>query len=150
MRRTVPPWSVSSTDPWAYGELGSGCPLILTDPETVIGLAIVSWPILLASSPNHRAPSEPVVMPVGSELAVGIGNSVTAPLAVIRPILLPFSSVNHKAPSGPFVIPIGSGNAEAAMGYSLKVPEVVIRPILLPMCSANHKAPSGPAVMPMG
>ena len=38
---------------------------------------------------NHSAPSGPAVMPSGSLLAVGIGNSVITPAVVMRPILLP-------------------------------------------------------------
>src|SRR5207244_7692374 len=61
--------------------------------------------------------SGPAVIPKGSLAAVGMGNSVTAPAVVIRPILLPSSSVNQRAPSGPAVIPqgvlaaVGTGNS---------------------------------------
>ena len=41
----------------------------------------------------------------GSLDGVGIGNSVTVPAGVIRPILLPSNSVNHMFPSGPAAMP---------------------------------------------
>ena len=44
----------------------------------------------------------------GSLSGDGIGNSVIAPLGVIRPILLPASSVNQTLPSGPGSHPAGS------------------------------------------
>ena len=46
-------------------------------------------------------------MPNGLLLAVGIVNSVTAPPALIRPMLLPLCSVNQRARSGPAVMPKG-------------------------------------------
>ncbi len=67
--------------------------------------AVVLFPIWLPSiSVNQRLPSGPVVIPPGSEAAVGTGNSVTTPAVVIRPMLLPTSSVNQRLPSGPAVI----------------------------------------------
>ena len=71
---------------------------------------------------NHRFPSGPAAIPDGTLLAVGIGNSVTVPDGVIRPILLPVDSVNHRFPSGPAAIPealapgVGIGNSMIAPG----------------------------------
>src|SRR6266567_3173634 len=113
---------------------------------------VLTRPILLLKfSVNHRAPSGPGVIPHGSLLAVGIGNSVMAPVVVMRPILLPPvpDSVNHRAPSGPDVMPKGSLPAVGRKN-SVMVPAVVIRPILLPCTSVNHSAPSGPAAISMG
>ena len=62
-------------------------------------------------SVNHRSPSEPVVMPQGSALGVGMGYSVIVPAIVIRPTLLPTNSVNHRLPSGPAVMPKGMAPA---------------------------------------
>ena len=51
--------------------------------------AVVIRPILFALlSVNHRAPSGPVVMQQAPLFAVGMENSVTVPVVVIRPILL--------------------------------------------------------------
>ena len=72
----------------------------------VVGLII---PILLpASSVNQRLPSEPAVIPSGSEPAVGIVNSVmTWVVGLIIPILPVRISVNQRLPSGPAAIPWG-------------------------------------------
>src|SRR5579864_247234 len=115
--------------------------------------AVVMRPILEVEkklSANHRAPSGPFVIPTGLELGVGSGNSVIAPVVVMRPILLPLFSVNHRAPSGPTVMPNGKALG-VGKGYSVKTPAVVTRPILLvALFSANQKAPSGPLVMSAG
>ena len=59
-------------------------------------------PILFpVSSANQIFPSGPAVIPRGVELAVGMVNSVMAPVVVILPILLVFCSVNHRFPSAP-------------------------------------------------
>jgi hypothetical protein len=55
---------------------------------------------------NHSAPSGPTVMPVGKLSCPAIGNSVTTPAVVMRPIL-PKLSANHSARSGPVVMPLG-------------------------------------------
>src|SRR5258707_203738 len=106
-------------------------------------------------SVNHKAPSGPTVMPLGTDVpgtAVdtdGITYSLSVPVEVRRPILLLDCSVNHNAPSGPAVIPYGPepvvGNENSEI-----VPDVVTRPILSAVNSVNHKAPSGPAVIPTG
>ena len=61
-------------------------------------------------------------------LAVGIGNSVTTPAVVMRPILLVSLSVNQSAPSGPAAMPKGL-LAAVGIGNSVKSPAVVMRPI---------------------
>ena len=78
------------------------------------------WPAL--DSVNHRLPSDPVVMPKGELLAVGMGNSVMTPEGVIRPIL-PARSVNHRLPSDPVVMPEGELLA-VGMGNSVTTPTV--------------------------
>jgi hypothetical protein len=57
----------------------------------------------------------------GWEEGVGIGNSVTTPAGVIRPIALPLFSVNQTLPSGPAVRKLGS-LAVVGTGNSLIVP----------------------------
>ena len=79
---------------------------------------------------NQRLPSGPAAMPPGALSAVGIGNSVTTPAVVIRPILLPSASVNQRLPSGPAAMPDGRLLA-VGIGNSVMTPAVVIRPILL-------------------
>ena len=70
--------------------------------------AVVMRPILLPGvSVNQRLPSGPAVMSSGEWLPAGVGNSVTAPEGVIRPIL-PSDSANQRLPSGPGAIPSGS------------------------------------------
>src|SRR5437588_2528245 len=44
--------------------------------------------------------------------AVGISNSVTVPVGVIRPILLTLDSINHRLPSGPAVMSYDGEGAE--------------------------------------
>src|SRR5256885_6325793 len=69
---------------------------------TIGETSTLARPILLVfASVNHSAPSGPAVMPYGPLLAVGIGNSVTTPPVVMRPILPPKYSANHRAPSDP-------------------------------------------------
>src|SRR5437588_477353 len=58
-------------------------------------------------SVNHRLPSGPAVMKPGWLSAVGTGNSLIVPFAVIRATLLAPPSVNHKLPSRPAVMPSG-------------------------------------------
>src|SRR6516162_7738458 len=62
---------------------------------------------IVVNSVNQTAPSGPAVIPSGPLPGFGRGNSVMAPVAVIRPIRFPGNSVNHKAPSEPTAIPIG-------------------------------------------
>ncbi len=64
-------------------------------------------------SPNHSAPSGPVVMLVAKPQGGGVhwvrsgrSNSVITPAVVMRAILLGFS-MNHSAPSGPVVMAAG-------------------------------------------
>ena len=70
--------------------------------------------------PNHSAPSGPAAKLVKTEACVptgvGIGNSVTAPSVVIRPIVSLFRSraANHNAPSEPATMvsaTMGMGNS---------------------------------------
>jgi len=101
------------------------------------------------------APSAAIV-PAGSE----IGNSVTSPCVVMRPIRSAATSTNQSAPSGPATMPEGALSADDK-GNSVMLPLVVMRPILLALTDAelagtawtysvNHSAPSGPPAMPWG
>src|SRR5438094_10116722 len=56
-------------------------------------------------------------MPTGWLSGVGMGYSVTAPPAVMRPMLLQRFSVNQRAPSGPVTIPCGDESGVGS-GYS--------------------------------
>src|SRR5262249_58742640 len=90
-----------------------------------------------------------VAMGVGVLVAVGMGNSVTTPAVVMRPILLLFCSMNQRAPSGPTVIACGKLPA-VGTGNCVMAPAVVIRPIWSLRPSVNQNAPSGPSVIPSG
>ena len=81
--------------------------------------AVVIRPIRFAPhSVNHRLPSGPDAMPNNPPGSVGIGNSVTIPAGVIRPIqvVLPVPPVNHTLPSGPAAI--SKGSTRRRKGYS--------------------------------
>ena len=66
---------------------------------------VVIRPIeLLPKLVNHRAPSDPDVMPIGEML--GSEKLETFPAVVIRPIESK-ALVNQSAPSGPAVMPHG-------------------------------------------
>ena len=86
-------------------------------------------------TPGGRDPADPVSVELGEpEVAVGpgrdpggsrrspsgLGNSVTTPAVVIRPIWLRWISVNQRLPSGPRVMLVGSlsmvGTGNAATG----------------------------------
>src|SRR5207248_921348 len=108
------------------------------------------WPRKKLLSANQSAPSGPVTMPCGADLAVGIVYSVMlSPAGVMRPILLAFCSVNHSASSGPTVMPNGTLPA-VGMGRQVMAHAVVIRAMQLAALSVNHSAPSGPSTMPCG
>jgi hypothetical protein len=76
-----------------------------------------------------------------------VGNSLTVPPGVIRPILLPVASVNQRLPSGPAAIPFGLLPPEMPVENSVTAPLGVIRPILLELNSVNQRLPSGPAAI---
>ncbi len=101
-------------------------------------------------SVNHRAPSDPAVMPMGMIELYPSEYSVTTPEVVIRAIALPFVSVNQTAPSGPAVMPLGKPPRPGGRGYSVKTPAVLIRPTRLWPPSVNHSAPSDPAAIQRG
>src|SRR6516225_11890709 len=68
----------------------------------------VRRPILSAkNSVNHKLPSGPATMPIGSQPVLGCGNSVKLPAGVMRPIWATAFSANQKLPSGPRVTPRG-------------------------------------------
>ncbi len=81
--------------------------------------AVVIRPISLPElSVNQRLPSGPATMSWGMDPTVGVGNSVTAPDGVIRPIL-PTDSTNQRFPSDPSAIP--SGSVALPIGYSASI-----------------------------
>src|SRR5215469_5338807 len=88
-------------------------------------------------------------MVLGRLAGVGIGNSVSTPSGVMRPMLLPSRSVNQTLPSGPPVISHGAARG-VGTGNSLSTPSGVMRPIRFPGISVNHRFPSGPAVITRG
>src|SRR4030088_451762 len=66
-------------------------------------------------STNQRLPSGPATIPRGLlDRPLGIGNSVTAPAGVIRPIRPTPASVNQMLPSGPAVMPSGEVHIPSA------------------------------------
>src|SRR5436190_1256258 len=91
---------------------------------SVMTPAVVIFAILFEAaasfSVNHRLPSGPAAIPPGPLPAVGIENSMTAPVKLIFPILLAKCSVNHKLPSGPAAIPYGPLPV-LVIGYSVIV-----------------------------
>jgi len=98
---------------------------------------------------NHRFPSGPAMMTPARKssdgkhetLAVGIGNSVSVPEVVIRP-MNPYS-MNHRLPSGPVAIP--STNGGWANAKPVDDPDGVTRSMPLP--SVTQRLPSGPAAI---
>ena len=91
--------------------------------------AVVIRPILLrGDSVNQRLPSGPAVMPEGSLSAVGIGNSVTTPAGVMRPILLAAFGEPEVA-VGPAVMPRGGcGRRDRELGDDLTTRDAGQRP----------------------
>src|SRR5260370_41535911 len=86
--------------------------------------------------------------------AVGIANSVTTPLVVMRPILLAPFSVNHRLPSGPAVMPAGL-LVSVGVGNSVIAPAAVIRatrltPFETAPVSVIHRLATCPAGLSRG
>jgi hypothetical protein len=91
-----------------------------------------------------------------------MGNSVSSPAVVMRPILLPLLWPNHRAPSVPTVMPPSAGRlvsrtqpcrgvgTAVGTGKRANCPSGVRRPTALIPWAPNHRAPSGPAVRPAG
>src|SRR5215468_8905894 len=94
-------------------------------------------------SVNHMSPSGPATMPVGELDAVAIGNVVTVPDGVTRPISFELKSVNQTFPSGPPATPRGL----PVTGNSVIAPAGVIFATLFPRNSTNQTLPSGPAAI---
>src|SRR6516225_6365760 len=92
-------------------------------------------------------PSGPGAIPQGALLEVGMGNSVTTPAVVIRPIWFAPNSVNHRLPSEPTAMLVGPLPDVMPLENMVTWPEGAIRPILLNEDSVNHRLPSGPGVM---
>jgi len=103
---------------------------------------------LLPALVNHRAPSEPAVIPTGwsmPEIYV-----VTNPAVVMRPMELSLLLVNHRpvgAGGDPIIREAGAGARAGEVGDH---PAVVMRPMVLWKRLVNQRAPSGPAVIPVG
>jgi hypothetical protein len=100
------------------GERSAGTGYSVMVPVAVILPILLREPLL---STNHSAPSGPVVIPWALASGEGMGNPVTEPDVVIRPILLPAPSVNQSAPSGPAVMLRGSAD-DSGRAYSAMVP----------------------------
>jgi hypothetical protein len=66
-------------------------------------------------------PSQPVVMPEGSEPAGSVSSVRPVPPVAMRPMRLPAVSVNQTLPSNAAVIPVGALPA-AGYGYSVTAP----------------------------
>src|SRR6516162_6535781 len=127
---------------------------VLGTGNKVMAPLVVMRPIWPASV-NHRLPSGPTVMKLGTVAPVGRGNSVMLPLVVMRPILPALCSANHRLPSGPAVIPKGPLlcvllPCPVLTLNSVMVPLVVMRPIWPVSPSVNQRLPSGPDVMKKG
>ena len=94
--------------PWA---IPRGVDAFVGVAYSVITPLVVILPILPILSPlasvNYMLPSGPRVMEVAHDPAVGIGNSVMAPVGVMRLTRFPVSSINHIFPSAPLAIPCG-------------------------------------------
>src|ERR1700677_2499158 len=113
-------------------------------PSTRLGTARIISPFAL----TQRLPSPPVVMvsvPLAEPIPA-IGNWLTTPAAVMRPIALVDSSVNQSAPSGPPVMSNGTTPA-VGMGNSVITPAVVERATALLFSSVNQRLLSGPLTM---
>ena len=78
---------------------------------------------------------------------LGMGNSVTAPSTVMRPMRLPAASENHSAPSRT-AIDSGFAPGEMPSPYSVMRPSGVIFATRLASLSENQILPSGPRIMP--
>ena len=97
-------------------------------------------------SVNHMLPSGPSVIPNGSTLGGGCGNTLIAPAVVTR---LSFTkSVNHNVPSGRGAI----AGWLAVIESGLRKIEIDPAGVILPMVpvlltSVNQILPSGPAVI---
>jgi hypothetical protein len=83
-------------------------------------------------------------------LLPGIGNSLTTPAGVIRPIRSVPGSVNQRFPSDPAAMSRGELLLLMPIQNSVMtgVAPVVIRPIRSLLLSANQIFPSGPTAMP--
>src|SRR5918994_5009807 len=100
------------------------------------------WSLLLV---NHRFPSEPEVMALGSATPAGApSNESTCPWGVIRPMRLLPGLVNHRLPSPPVTISPGKAISAALVSNVVICPSGVMRPTG-PSRFVNHKLPSGPA-----
>ena len=104
---------------------------------------------LVEVSTNQMLPSGWVTVARGWLSWLGIGNSVTLPSMVMRPMRLPAASLNHSAPSR---TEIDSGFAPGVMPSvnSVMRPSGVMRPMRLTSLSENQTLPSGPRMMPSG
>ena len=83
----------------------------------IVPLVVIRPILAVEPSINHKFPSDPCVIAVGPEDAVGIEYSVIEPAFVILPILLAAVSTNHRLPSGPGGMPRGL-DPLVGMGYS--------------------------------
>ena len=125
--RTMTGWHLRSSCELTFptrepeGSIRPGCDLRRIVPETGLGQHIFRDQSRGSNAPdppvpndvpaNHRAPSGPTVIDVGTWKAGIFGESpavVIRPILPVEPIGCLTSLVNHKAPSGPAVISLGT------------------------------------------
>src|SRR5262249_28727478 len=140
-------WAVGIGN-WVMAPLGVIRPTLF--PSHSVNQTLPSWPVVI---PNGSMPTKgpcglpkaSVTPPPAVGAGGGIGNSVTWPRGVMRPILS--GSVNHRLPSGPAVIPLGLLSG-VGMAKRLTRPAGVMRAILYWRRSVNQMLPSGPSATP--
>ncbi|MBK6394131.1 MAG: hypothetical protein IPF73_05150 [Betaproteobacteria bacterium] len=86
----LPPISVSHSAPSVPATIAHGSAFVRSRSNSSVTVpAVVIRPTWSAPySVNQSAPSGPAAMYMGSEFGVGIGNSVSVPVGVMRPIRL--------------------------------------------------------------
>src|SRR5947209_11113860 len=88
---------------------------------------------------NHRVPSGPLMIAMGEVALLTMGNSVTTPLGVSRPILPLRNSVNQRLPSGPATMLRGPGSSKRLIS------KLVYLPALWAACAGGLAATKSPA-----
>src|SRR5262249_48041300 len=96
---------------------------------------------------NHRLPSGPAVMALGSSTPTDVpSNESIRPSGVMRPIRLLPGLENQRLPSGPGTIAPGKTTTAPEGANVATLPAGVMRP-RRPSRLVNHTLPSGPAVI---
>jgi hypothetical protein len=81
---------------------------------------------------------------------VGIGNSVIAPSAVMRPMRFPVCSENHMFPSDPSAMMRGELPGLGSRNSRTPVPSGFMRPIAFPAPRVNQSVPSPASAIVVG